>query len=154
MINFIPKKILLSKIEKVEYDKKISEEMGWSFVGIKITLDNGNILVASSDDEGNEAGSVYTSNEIAPVLPVIRYAEKEDILNHWGKKVESFLKGKTIIKARYITEKEKKYFYWSKKSLILFFEDGEYICFSQDDEGNDAGSVFTNIKNYEVIPTI
>lgn len=34
-------------------------------------LDDGNIVYASSDDEGNEAGALFTNNDKEPVLPVL-----------------------------------------------------------------------------------
>ena len=45
--------------------------MGWSNRPIVLQLDDGNMIYASSDDEGNAAGAMFTNSEKQPVLPVI-----------------------------------------------------------------------------------
>lgn len=47
------------------------ESMGWSNRPIVLQLDDGNMIYASSDDEGNGAGAMFTNSEKQPVLPVI-----------------------------------------------------------------------------------
>jgi len=64
------------------------------------------------------------------------------------------LVGKTIKYVRYQYSYEIKDMGWSKKSLVIFFEDGSHLYSSCDEEGNNAGAYFTSIKGMEVIPTI
>jgi len=47
------------------------ESMGWRNRPIVLQLDDGNMIYASSDDEGNGAGAMFTNSEKQPVLPVI-----------------------------------------------------------------------------------
>lgn len=64
------------------------------------------------------------------------------------------LKGKTIKTCRYMTDAEMQKFGWSKCSLIIIFTDGTSMYASNDNEGNEGGSLFTNIKDLYLIPTI
>ena len=47
------------------------EEMGWHCAALVITLDDGTELVPSRDDEGNDAGALFTSFDDLPIIPVI-----------------------------------------------------------------------------------
>jgi hypothetical protein len=53
-----------------------------------------------------------------------------------------------------MTEKEMEGLGWYSKALVIIFTDGTYLFPSADDEGNDAGALFTNIKGLETIPVI
>jgi hypothetical protein len=44
---------------------------GWSAKAVVIQLNDGTTLFPSSDDEGNGAGALFTTNENLPVIPVI-----------------------------------------------------------------------------------
>ena len=60
------------KIVKVEYmSTKEAEDNGWHSRPICIQLNNGAWLVPMRDDEGNDGGSISTSYEALPVIPVI-----------------------------------------------------------------------------------
>ncbi len=72
----------------------------------------------------------------------------------WSDKASKELRGKTIKEARYLTQKEVDKLGWYNSTLAIFFTDGSYIFPSADDEGNEAGALFTNIKGLETIPTI
>ena len=47
------------------------DELGWYRSGIVLTLDNGLSLFPSRDDEGNDAGALFTTSEEMPTIPVI-----------------------------------------------------------------------------------
>jgi hypothetical protein len=67
-------------IKKVRYltDDEM-ETLGWYEKSLVIFLDDGNFIFASSDDEGNAAGALFTSYDDMPTIPVV-YPErsKED----------------------------------------------------------------------------
>jgi len=46
--------------------------MGWYHSPVVIVLDNGNAIFPSADDEGNNAGALFTNDDLNPVLPVLR----------------------------------------------------------------------------------
>jgi len=64
------------------------------------------------------------------------------------------LKGRTIVDVCYLTDGEQDDLGWSRKSLVLIFEDGNYIFASSDDEGNDAGALFTSWDDLPTIPVV
>ena len=47
------------------------EHFGWDYKGVVIQFDNGLAIFPSSDDEGNSAGSLFTTDDVLPVIPVI-----------------------------------------------------------------------------------
>ena len=77
-----------------------------------------------------------------------------DYAEEWGVKAMLLLVGRKIERVRYLTEKERREFGWSQRSLILILDDGTHIWPSADDEGNNAGAFFTTNSNLLTIPTI
>jgi hypothetical protein len=64
--------LLGKKIVKVQYmSEQDAEEQHWDRRPIQILLNNGVWLTPSSDDEGNDGGSIQTNSEIDPVVPVL-----------------------------------------------------------------------------------
>lgn len=64
--------LLGKKIVKVQYmSEQDAEEQHWDRRPIQILLSNGVWLTPSSDDEGNDGGSIQTNSEIDPVIPVL-----------------------------------------------------------------------------------
>ncbi len=60
------------KIKAVSYmTPKEEQQAGWDRAPLVIELDNNVVIFASSDDEGNGAGALYTSSEQQPCFPVI-----------------------------------------------------------------------------------
>jgi hypothetical protein len=67
------KQLLFKRIVNVRYlTKKESEDMGWSGRPIAFQLNDGNWIYPSADDEGNEGGSLFTSDDKDPILPLLR----------------------------------------------------------------------------------
>jgi hypothetical protein len=48
-----------------------AKEFGWYQRPVVIQLDDGNLIYPSADDEGNNGGALFTSNEADPVLPTL-----------------------------------------------------------------------------------
>ena len=72
----------------------------------------------------------------------------------WGDKCAKFLVNKTITRVRYLTEEEVADMGWYSSTLVIFFNDGSFIYSSRDDEGNDAGALFTSSNTLPVIPVV
>jgi hypothetical protein len=71
--------LLGKKIVKVRYlGVNDLKNLGWSDSSVAFQLDDGNWIFASRDDEGNGAGSFFTSNEENPVLPTIYFGDVEN----------------------------------------------------------------------------
>ena len=77
-----------------------------------------------------------------------------DTRKRWTKICQKHLIGKRIIQVRYMNQKELDDLGWEQTPLVIFFNDGSYMFPSQDDEGNDGGSLFTSFKDLSVIPVI
>ena len=52
--------------------------------------------------------------------------------------------GKTITKVGYLSQQEADSLGWSKRPLVIYFNDGTYIGAMADDEGNNGGAYFTS----------
>jgi hypothetical protein len=65
-------KLVGRKIVKVRYmSKKEVNDCGWYNAAVIIKLDDGTMIYPMSDDEGNNAGALATTNEDLSVIPVI-----------------------------------------------------------------------------------
>ena len=64
------------------------------------------------------------------------------------------LEGRTIVKARYMTKKEKESLYWSKSALVLRLDDGVLLIPMSDDEGNEAGALMALNGGIDGFPTL
>lgn len=69
----IASKLLVGKkIVAVKYmDEEEQDALGWHASAIVLKLDDGTLLYPSSDDEGNDAGALFTTDDTTPTLPVI-----------------------------------------------------------------------------------
>ncbi len=76
------------------------------------------------------------------------------VREHWTKKVSKELLGKTITKVEYLTYKETEDNLWYKTPIAIQLDNKIWLVPIADDEGNDGGSISTNIKKLNVIPTI
>jgi hypothetical protein len=80
--------------------------------------------------------------------------DKKSVREHWNKKVRKELLGKTITKVEYLTYKETEDNLWYKTPIAIQLDNKIWLVPMADDEGNDGGSISTNIKGLSVIPTI
>ncbi len=53
-----------------------------------------------------------------------------------------------------MSEKEVSEYGWMGSAPVIEFTNGVVIIASMDDEGNDAGALFTNHKDLSVLPRI
>jgi hypothetical protein len=78
----------------------------------------------------------------------------EDTKKRWAAEAEKLLKGRTITGVRYLRQGEVDDLGWCRSSIVLTLDDGNLLYPSADDEGNDAGALFTNSEDMPVIPVI
>ena len=72
--------------------------------------------------------------------------------SYWQDLANKHLVGRTIVKTEWLKPTEaKRIMGWDQQPLELFLDNGTILTPSRDDEGNDAGALFTNIKNKEMI---
>ena len=79
--------------------------------------------------------------------------DKENELR-WVKSISKLLVGKKIIKVEYMSEKLAEEQGWYRRPIQILLNDGTWLTPSQDDEGNDGGSLFTNSEDLPTIPVI
>ena len=81
---------------------------------------------------------------------------QEEITTYWVEKSNSILKGRTIVKVRYLNDEEMELMGWYKRPICFELDNGTLCIPSMDDEGNDGGSLFYQEKGKEldVLPVI
>ena len=86
----------------------------------------------------------------------IKFSEVEEnkLELNWIKKIIKLLVGKKIVKIQYMTKRVAEEQGWYRRPIQIRLEDGTWLTPSQDDEGNDGGSLFTNSKDLPTIPVI
>ena len=77
-----------------------------------------------------------------------------DLTEKWGKLASDLLVGRKIVKVRYMTDEEQEDHMWFRKSVVIHLDNGVIIYPSADDEGNDAGAIFTTQGELSVLPVI
>jgi hypothetical protein len=78
----------------------------------------------------------------------------QDIENKWLKIASDQLVGRKIVSVRYMCEEEVDDYGWHKRSLVIELDDGNCIFPSVDEEGNEAGVMFTQNPGNPVLPTL
>lgn len=73
--------------------------------------------------------------------------------NEWHKVASKHLVGRTIKKVKWLdADSSYKLFGWDYQPCEIHLDDGTILTPSADDEGNNAGAIFTNIKDLQVLP--
>ena len=72
----------------------------------------------------------------------------------WTNEANKLLLGRKIVGVRYMTEAEAEDFGWHSKGIVLTLDNGVHIMPSADDEGNDAGALFSTDENIDIIPVM
>jgi len=73
-------------------------------------------------------------------------------MKDWSGDATKIFKGKIIKRIEYLSDQEVKEMMWYNSAPIIVFTDGSWIMASKDDEGNDAGAMFTSNEKMSVIP--
>ena len=72
----------------------------------------------------------------------------------WILAVADKLVGKTIESVEFMSKENAEAWLWSKRPLQILLSDGHQLIISQDDEGNNGGSIFTTYEDLPVIPVL
>jgi len=79
---------------------------------------------------------------------------EQSIQEYWTEKINKELLGRKITKIEYLTKDEVDNNMWYKSPIAIELDNRIWLVPMADDEGNDGGSISTNIKNLPIIPTI
>lgn len=64
------------------------------------------------------------------------------------------LNGRTIVDVQYLTDEECDDLGWSERAAVLVLDDGNSLFAAGDDEGNNAGALFTTFEDLPILPVI
>ena len=78
----------------------------------------------------------------------------KDYAKEWTDKAAALLVGRTITEVRYLTDAERKGLGWHGRPIAIRLDDGTWLWPSSDDEGNNAGALFTTDTTLMTIPVI
>lgn len=78
----------------------------------------------------------------------------EELKRKWVQEISEVLVGKSIVRVDYLTKEEMSELGIARSGIVLVLNDQNCIFPMSDDEGNDAGSLFTTYERLPVIPTI
>lgn len=73
---------------------------------------------------------------------------------HWTKVAQSTLVGRKIVAVRYLSDREVERLGWTSRSVIFELDNGCLVWPTMDDEGNDAGAIFTTDRHGHTLPAI
>jgi len=74
--------------------------------------------------------------------------------DHWCDVAKKLLLNRKIVGVRYLLDEEMELLGWDQRSIVLILDDGNMIFPSSDDEGNQAGALFTNNPDQPTLPTL
>jgi len=74
--------------------------------------------------------------------------------DHWCDVAKKLLLNRKIVGVRYLLDEEMELLGWDERSIVLILDDGNMIFPSSDDEGNQAGALFTNNPDQPTLPTL
>jgi len=83
-----------------------------------------------------------------------KHPTNEELKIKWTRDISKYLVGRKITKIDYMSQEEVDEFGWYSASVRIHLDNGFILVPSRDDEGNDAGAIFTNIEGLDVIPVI
>ena len=72
----------------------------------------------------------------------------------WTEAVAGKLVGRTIKQVSYLTEDQTQDMGFNRAAVVLLLDDDNWLIPSCDDEGNDAGALFTSYDDLPTIPVI
>ena len=74
--------------------------------------------------------------------------------DYWTDKTKKHLVGKKIVHVEYLPEMLMEEWGWYKRPITIHLDDDTILIAQMDDEGNDGGTIYTNIKELQTIPVI
>jgi len=78
----------------------------------------------------------------------------DQVVPHWEKQAALVLVGRKIKAVRYLHSSEAEHLGWYGRSVVIELDNGVLVWPSADDEGNDAGALFTTDKRVSTLPVI
>ena len=80
--------------------------------------------------------------------------EGKPVEQYWTELITKHLVGKKIVHVEYLPEMLMEEWGWYKRPITIHLDDDTILIAQMDDEGNDGGTIYTNIKELQTIPVI
>ena len=97
----------------------------------------------SFQSTSHEEGAAYAANLEWMVVRLMNMTAYERTHDYWDSHAEKTFLDRTIIRAEYMSDQVRDVHGWNSCPLVLWLDDGNTVYASCDDEGNDAGALFT-----------
>ena len=115
----------------------------------------------SPEELGIDTGShSHLNNEEFGALLRKNTIDPKKIVETWENKAVELLQDRTVHAVRYLSKEELEGLGWRASTLVMQLNDPEgkkepvLLFSSRDDEGNDAGALFTDDDDLPTIPVI
>ncbi len=79
---------------------------------------------------------------------------RAELAKPWEELATAKFVGRTIVEARYMTDKEVEASGWPCGSIVMSLDDGSFFWPSTDDEGNGPGALFTSHNDLQTVPVL
>jgi hypothetical protein len=80
--------------------------------------------------------------------------EDETTEQYWTRTANRLLLNRKIVKVRYMSDEECEAIGFSSKCVVMQLDNGTLIYPSMDDEGNDAGALFSTSEEISTLPVL
>ena len=74
--------------------------------------------------------------------------------NTWTTLIKKHLLGRKIVDVQYMSVEDAEHQGWYRQPIQIKLDNGTWLTPSMDDEGNDGGSIHTNLKDMPTIPSM
>ena len=82
----------------------------------------------------------------------LRNKTREININTWITLIKKHLLNRKIVEIKCMSDEDAKYQGWNKQPIQIKLDNGTWLTPSIDDEGNDGGSIQTNLEDMPIIP--
>ena len=79
---------------------------------------------------------------------------QEPFVRHWIRIAKDTLVGREIVGVRYASDDETGALGWTRRALVVMLDNGHLVWAAADEEGNDAGALFTTSADAPKFPAL
>jgi hypothetical protein len=80
--------------------------------------------------------------------------DDSELAKYWNNRISKILVGRTITKVEYMSQTDAEEQDWCNRPIQIQLDNKIWLTPTSDDEGNEGGSIRTNLKNNSIIPVL
>ena len=80
--------------------------------------------------------------------------DDSELAKYWNNRISKILVGRTITKVEYMSQTDAEEQDWCNRPIQIQLDNKIWLTPTSDDEGNEGGSIHTNLKKDHIIPTL